>query len=146
MIIPSKDDTRPVVASTHAFKMTHAGISSTEISGIQTLVRPQREGPAPVFMADYVDRFPVRNNDMHWILDPGWAVAFNALQSIPFWFNTAGRRVCIYCDGRSSLGEIIEHLKMDAPPDSHETIAKDTLVFLLILSELDLVTWKDVPR
>jgi hypothetical protein len=149
MLVPSADKgSGPLIASTHPIRVdpSSRGHSAAEISGIRTVLAPERDGPMPVRMREYRTTYPTRREDVHWILDPGWAVAYNALQSIPYWFDRIGREICLLCDGRHTFERVAELVRDSMAPLDTGDVDTAVLGFLLALQYLDLISWEQRPQ
>jgi len=88
---------------------------------------------------DYVNKYPVRMHQQNWV-DGGKQVAvMNADTLFPFFFNNLGSRICKFCDGKRTVGEMIAMTSEEFQGISHQVLNEDILKFLLLLEELDLI-------
>ncbi len=90
---------------------------------------------------EYVNKFPVRKQKGYWI-DGGRQVAvFHPDSFLPFFMNNAGSRICRLCNGKNSIGEIINRSKR-RHVQAEEILVEDVMKFLLLLEELDLIEFR----
>lgn len=95
-----------------------------------------------VRLDDYVNKFPTRKHEEHWI-DGGKQVAvFHPDTCLPFFLNGSGSGICKLCDGKHSVGELMARSRRKWPLSSKEVLVIDLMKFLLLLEELDLIEFE----
>ncbi|MDI7277391.1 MAG: hypothetical protein QME94_15545 [Anaerolineae bacterium] len=133
----------PRVASTHPVRSSHSGGVAIEAAhGVVTL-GINLEARRQVWLSEYLQVCPKRKRESHWILEPGWAVAYRPFPSIPFFFNSSGRLICTLCDGERDLRGILAEAAACFPDQDARRVARGALGFLLLLEELDLIELRE---
>jgi len=132
----------PKVASTHPIRSSFSGDIYIQVGPGVVDVNLNLRPPRKVRLREYLDLYPKRKRESHWILEPGWAATFRPLTSTPFWFNKSGKVICLLCDGKHKFRDILSKAIESFPAEDTKQVIRDVLVFLLLLEELDLVEFR----
>jgi hypothetical protein len=104
-------------------------------------ILPFREDKLIVSLKEYIDSYPSRIHNKHWI-DSGKQVSVIHPETyLPFFFNFTGSKIIRLCDGKHKLQDILDTFKWNWPIIPEKDLEIDFLEFLLLLNELDLINF-----
>jgi len=87
----------------------------------------------------YVNKYPVRKHEKHWV-DGGRQIAVLHPETyLPFFLNASGSKICRLCDGEHTVKKIMTQLKNEWHFQPEKVLVRDLMKYLLLLEELDLI-------
>jgi hypothetical protein len=135
----------PTVASTQRIKSSYSTNPNMKVVSGTVKIDLNLAATKKVVLKDYLDLYPKRAREDHWILAPGWAAAFRPLTSTPFWFNQTGKTVCQICDGKHRLRDLFSEIVKTFPAADPQEVIREVFSFILLLEELDLIEfWREL--
>jgi ribosomal protein S8 len=102
-------------------------------------ILPLREDKLKINLKDFLDIYPSRIHDKHWI-DSGKQISVIHPETyLPFFFNVTGSNIIRLLNGRHKIQDILDNLKNNWTNIEDMELEKDFIKFILLLEELDLI-------